>query len=259
VSGKVLLDRVGGVAWIRIHNPTKHNAISLAMWRELEQIASLIDDDIRCIVVRGEGERAFVSGADISEFGSTRRTPQDIAAYDCAADAAMSRLEGLAQPTVAMISGYCVGAGMALALCCDIRLASDSAQFAIPAARLGLGYGVVHTQRLLDVAGAAAAIDMLASANRYSAGEALTMRLVNRVTCSENFVKDVEAYVGRIAANAPLTIRAAKRTIRDLRRATLHTDLSVCKQMLADCFLSEDYAEGICAFTEKREPVFWGK
>lgn len=247
------------IVWIRIDNPAKRNAVSLAMWQELEQILAHIDEDVRCVVLRGEGEQAFVSGADISEFAGRRRTPEDVAAYDEAADRAMARLYGLAQPTVAMISGYCIGGGMALALSCDIRLASSSAQFAIPAARLGLGYGVMHIKHLLDVAGASNAMDMLASADRYSADEALRMGLVNRIFAIERFNETVGAYVEQIAANAPLTIRAAKHTIRDLVRLPSDTDLAGSEAMIVQCFESDDYAEGIRAFMEKRAPKFLGR
>lgn len=258
MQGKVLFEQRGSVAWISIHNPAKRNAVSLAMWQELSDVLNRIGDDVRCIVVRGQGDKAFAAGADISEFGTSRRSPSDVAAYDVAADEAMARLSALPQPTIAMISGYCIGGGMALALCCDIRQASTTAQFAIPAARLGLGYGVPHVRRLVDAVGASHAMEMIATARRYDAQDALRIGLVNGVAPSDNFETAMAHYAATIADNAPLTIRAFKHAVRGLQGYAPDGHLVASSQLAAACFASDDYAEGVRAFGEKREPMFTG-
>jgi enoyl-CoA hydratase len=259
MSGKVFLSQTNHVAWIKIHNPEKHNAVSLAMWRELGDVLRQISSDVRCVVVRGEGEKAFVAGADISEFGTNRRDNAAVAAYDDAADEAMLLLANLPQPTVAMISGYCIGGGMALALSCDIRIAATSAQFAIPAARLGLGYGVAHVRRVVNAVGAAHAMDIIASARRYDAQQALAMGLINMTLPREGFEQWVDDYAQRIAGNAPLTIRAVKHAIRSLGGDTADGGLTQSDRLATACFASDDYAEGIAAFTQKRQPIFIGQ
>ena len=258
-NGRIGLEHKGPVAWITIDNPAKRNAVSLAMWRQLDALLCDVGEDTRCIVVRGAGDKAFVAGADISEFIEQRRSPENVAQYDEAADAAMARLHTMPQPTVAMISGYCIGGGVALSLCCDIRLADDSSQFAVPAARLGLGYSPTGLKQLLDVVSVPVATDIMVSARRYSAAEALAMGLVNRVYPQGALAHEVEDYAAAVARNAPLTVRAAKRTIKELARTNPAADLDLCHGLAAACFASQDYLEGVNAFMEKREPQFSGR
>lgn len=258
-QGTIRFEYQDSIGWITVENPKKLNAISLKMWSELDTVLAAMPENCRCIVLRGDGERAFVSGADISEFAERRRSSDDVRSYDEAADAAMRRLHEMPQPTVAMISGYCLGGGVALALSCDVRIAADNSQFAIPAARLGLGYGASGLKKLLDAVGTPSAIDIMASARRIGAEEAWHMGLVNQI-CAANHLKTViEDYVTMIARNAPLTVRAAKRTIREL--STIHSavNLDLCARFAAECFASEDYLEGARAFMEKREPRFTGR
>lgn len=258
-NGRLAVERRGMVAWITIDNPSRRNAMSLDMWRQLKKILDEVGDDTRCIVLRGAGDKAFVSGADISEFADRRRSQEDVTAYDDAADGAMAKLQDMPQPTVAMISGYCIGGGVALALSCDMRLAADSSQFAVPAARLGLGYGAPGLKKLLDAVSVPTALDIMISARRYSAAEALAVGLVNRLHPAEALEQAVGDYAAAIAENAPLTIRAIKRTIKELTRTNSAADLDLCRRLADQCFASDDYMEGLRAFMEKRSPNFLGR
>jgi enoyl-CoA hydratase/carnithine racemase len=248
----------GRVAWITLNNLPKHNAMSFEMWQKLEAVLAGLGERARCVVLRGAGDQAFVSGADISEFIDRRRSPDDIAVYDAAADAAMKRLDEFEVPTVAMISGYCFGGGVALAMCCDVRIAADTAQFAVPAARIGLGYPWVEIERLLRATSAAVVTDILISARRLPAAEALSLGLVSQVHPCEQLYDVVAGYAGAVAANAPLTVRAARRVVRELSSRDA-PDIDVCERLVAQCFASNDYVEGTRAFMDRRTPRFDGR
>lgn len=248
----------GRVAWITLNNLPKHNAMSFEMWQKLDAELDVLGKGSRCVVLRGAGDQAFVSGADVSEFIDRRRSPDDIAVYDAAADAAMKRLDELEVPTVAMISGYCIGGGVALAMCCDVRIAAETAQFAIPAARIGLGYGWVEIERLLRATSPAVATDILISARRLPAVEALSTGLVSRIHPSEQLHDVVAGYARAVASNAPLTIRAARHVIRQLS-SRRPSDIQTCERLVAACFASDDYVEGTRAFMDRRTPRFEGR
>lgn len=258
-SGQVSYACANGVGTITIDNAARMNSISLAMWRQLDSILADLNDETRCIVLRGEGGKAFASGADISEFKELRREPAARIAYDEAAYGAMTRLASLKQPLIAQISGYCIGAGMALALCCDVRIAADSSVFAIPAGRLGLGYGPTELKRLMDAVGVATATDMLVSARRLNAEEALAKGLVSQIHPANYLAAQVEAYCAAVVANAPLTIQAAKRIIKELALPSTAVDRALCERLTEHCFESADYVEGINAFLAKRNPIFTGE
>jgi enoyl-CoA hydratase/carnithine racemase len=182
-----------------------------------------------------------------------------VAVYEAAAESVFRGLRELPQPTVAVIRGHCVGGGVALALSCDIRLAAHDSRFAIPAARLGLGYGVDGTKRLVDVVGVPVAMDMLVSARTLVAPEALAVGLVNRVHPADRLAAEADDYVAAVAANAPLTIRAAKRVITELSEPGPTFDRDRSERLVADCNASADYAEGTAAFMAKRRPRFSGR
>jgi enoyl-CoA hydratase/carnithine racemase len=259
-SPELRLQRDGNIGFVIASNPTRMNAFTAAMWRALPEVLAAAEADaaIRVIVLRGAGTRAFSAGADISEFDSAR-SGDATAAYDALNDAAFRALSGCTKPTIAMIHGFCLGGGLAIALCSDMRLADDVAEFAIPAAKLGLGYNARWVRPLLAAVPPARAKEMLFTGRRFKAAEAQAMGLVNSVVPSAELEVRTRALAGEIAANAPLTVRAAKRTIDELVRNPQTPDLAALDAAVAACFASEDYAEGRLAFKEKRKPRFQGR
>ena len=260
-TNQLLVEVRDGVGRVTFNNPDKHNALSLAIRQALPGAIAALEGDpaVRVVVMTGAGTKAFMSGADISEFGAQRTTPDARAEYDRSSAAVAGAWHTLTKPIIAMIRGYCLGGGLLTALQADIRIASPDARFAVPAARLGLGYGIGGVQALSEVVGAAAAAEILFSARRFSAEEALSIGLVNRVVDADQLEGAVTALAQAIAANAPLTVAACKAALRELRRAPELRDLSAVAAMVEACFRSEDYLEGQAAFAEKREPRFRGR
>lgn len=259
-TGTVRLEKDGALAWIVIDQPAKLNALTAAMWDSLPAIVAEADGDasIRVIILRGAGRKAFSAGADISEF-DTAREGGAARAYDALNHAAFDALSGAAKPVIAMIEGFCLGGGLGLALCCDLRVAAEGAQFSLPPAKLGLGYHPRWIKPLLACVSAASAKELLFTGDRFGTHEALRMGLLNRVTPPEALEAEVRALAMTIAANAPLTIRAAKRAI-DAFAATLAAETMADLAEMADrCLTSEDYAEGRRAFRERRKPQFQGR
>ena len=262
MTDQLLVETDGAVGWITFNNPAKHNALSVAMWRALPQALDTLEADpaIRVIVLKGAGERAFISGADISEFASMRASEEAVAAYDELAEGATQRLRGADRPTIAMIRGYCMGGGLGLAIACDMRIASAGALFAIPAARLGVGYRVGSLKLLTDLVGPAFAKEILITARRFNATEAERIGLVNKVVPDDTLADEVESYCNAIAANAPLSMRASKHMIAELARSGADgIDAALCEDLVTACFTSADYTEGRTAFMEKRPPKFTGR
>lgn len=254
------LKRDGEIAFLIADNPSRLNALSAAMWRAVPQLVAEAenDDEIRVLVLRGSGSRAFSAGADISEF-ETARSGDSAAEYDALNDAAFEALSHCSKPIISMIHGFCLGGGLGLALCTDLRLADEKAQFAIPAAKLGLGYNARWVRPLLAVVSPSRAKEMLFTARRFKVAEAAAMGLVNEIVAEDELEARTRALAQEIAGNAPLTVRAAKHVIDELTRHPESADMKSMDDAVQTCFDSEDYAEGRAAFLEKRKPQFRGR
>ncbi|HVR29487.1 MAG TPA: enoyl-CoA hydratase [Thermoanaerobaculia bacterium] len=259
-DGRVLATREGAVGWLTFNRPERHNAMSVEMWEAVPLALDRLEGDgeVRVVVLRGAGGKAFISGADITQFEDRRSSTDDRSGYDRVVGAASRRIAAARRPTLAMIRGYCIGGGLGVALQCDLRIATRASSFGIPAARLGVGYGHAGLRRLIEVVGPSFATEIFATARRFTAEEALAMGLVNRVVEDSELEPFVADYCRRIAENAPLTIEAVKTCVRELARGR-DFDRELCERVVRACFESEDYAEGRRAFLEKRKPVFKGK
>jgi len=259
-TDKMLARKEGGVGILTFNNPERHNAVSLEMWEATKSILDgfAADDDIRVVVLTGAGGKAFVSGADISKFASERATLEASRAYNVKSDAAYSSVADFPKPTIAMIKGYCIGGGVGLAVCCDLRICSDNSRFAVPAAKLGLGYGYSGLKRLVDIVGASFAKEIFYTARQFDAQEAQTMGLVNRVVPGRELEAYVKSITDMICANAPLTIKAVKFTVGEMLKDESKRNLARSVELVEQCFASRDYTEGRTAFMEKRKPVFTG-
>ena len=250
-----------GIGWVIFNQPERHNAMSLEMWQGLadvlEQYAARAD--VRLAVMRGAGGKAFVSGADISEFDTKRANAEQKETYGRVAGTANRRLATFEKPLIALIEGYCIGGGLATALAADIRFATPDSRFGIPAARLGLGYEYEGLAKLARIVGPSRARDILFSARFLDAAEAKEMGLVNFVVEREGIETGVVEYASRIAGNAPLTVRAAKAALDAWERGGRQNEIESVRRLVDACFDSEDYREGRRAFAEKRRPRFRGR
>lgn len=259
-TDKMISKAEDGIGYMIFNNPERHNAVSLEMWQAALEI--MVDfaanRSIRVVVLGGAGEKAFVSGADISKFQDERQQADALAIYQTTTEKVYETLQSMPMPTIAMINGYCIGGGTAIAACCDIRIAAENAKFGIPAARLGLGYGLSRAKPLVDLIGPAYAKEMFFTARQFDAAEAKEMGLVNRVVPTIELKKTAADMARTIAANAPLTIKAAKLAVGEVLKDPDKRDLARCETAVEECFASNDYREGQAAFLEKRKPNFTG-
>jgi enoyl-CoA hydratase/carnithine racemase len=260
-TDKMIAEKEGPIGWITFNNPARHNAVSISMWQALAHMVQdyASDDSLRVVVLKGAGGKAFVSGADISEFEQERSTPASTQAYRQAAHGATQALQCMDKPTIALIQGYCVGGGVSLALSCDLRIAAEGARFGVPAAKLGLGYEYEGVKKLVDVVGPSFAKEIFYTGRQFSAAEALAMGLVNRIVADDALKSYVQQYCDAIAANAPLTVSSIKTLVAQAMQDESARDMALCQRVVDACFNSEDYVEGRRAFMEKRKPVFRGR
>ena len=260
-SQYIATEKADGIGRLILNRPDKHNAISFEMWQGITATLAEFagDPQVRVIVVRGAGGRAFSAGADISQFEGQRGNATAVKVYNRAVREAYDSLSEVHKPTIAHIEGYCIGGGLATAMCCDIRLAADDSRFGIPAAKLGLGYDYSSLRPLVDLVGPTAAKEIMFTARQFSADEALAMGLVNKSLSRDALPACVADYAGRIAANAPLTVVACKRIIAEVLKDPNERDAALCERLVAECFASEDYEEGRLAFMEKRAARFKGR
>jgi enoyl-CoA hydratase/carnithine racemase len=251
----------GAIGWVIFSNPARRNAVSMEMWQAIPAIFDSLEAEpaVRAIVLRGAGDKAFVSGLDISQFEDAFHSSQAAERLEALSAAANRRIRQCPKPTVAMIHGFCIGAGMQIAANCDLRIAADTASFAVTAAKLGLGYPVASVARLTEVLGPTHAAELFFTARLFSAAEAERIGFLNRVLTAAELDAGVRETCQAIAANAPLTVSAFKQVMVRLAQAASEQDLAACEEAMKACFDSADYAEGRRAFREKRKPVFTGR
>jgi len=257
---KMLSHRQGRVGIMTFNNPEKHNAVSFDMWEAAEKILDefAADPEVRVVVLTGAGGKAFVSGADISKFESERAGEEAVARYNALVDRIYTRIYRFPKPTIAMIRGYCIGGGLNLAICCDMRFATEKSRFSLPAAKLGLGYGYNGLRRYIETVGPVATKEIFFTARQFSSIEAFRLQLVNEVVADETLEDKVMEIANVIADNAPLTIATLKQASIEILKDPAEQDREAVDRMVAACFASNDYREGRQAFLEKRKPNFTG-
>ena len=258
---ELIVRREGAVATVLFSNPAKLNAMTFDMWSALPGTLAALDADpgVRAIIVTGDGDKAFISGADISQFEKLRGTAEAQAEYNRAVEKGYLAPMQCSKPVIARIRGYCFGGGLGLAATCDLRICAEDATFRMPAARLGLGYSASGVRRFMNVIGAANTADIFFTARKFDAQEALRMGFVSRVVPAAELERAVAGICEMIAENAPLTVAAAKFAVQQALKDPAERDMAAAARMVEACFASADHKEGRQAFMQKRKPVFTGK
>ncbi len=257
---ELITRRAGAVATVLFSNPGKLNAVTFDMWNAVAPTLAALDADpaVRVIVIAGDGDKAFISGADISQFEKLRGTTDAQAEYNKAGERAYLAPMNCSKPVIASIRGVCMGGGLGLAASCDLRICSDDAVFRMPAARLGLGYSPTGVRRFMNVIGAANTAEIFFTARKFDAQEALRMHFVSRVVPAAQLEHTVAGMCELIAENAPLTVAAAKFAVQQALKDSAERDMAKAVKMVETCFASADHKEGRMAFMEKRKPSFTG-
>jgi enoyl-CoA hydratase/carnithine racemase len=250
-----------GVATVLFSNLPRMNAMTFDMWEAVPKVFAQLDADpkVRLIVCAGDGEKAFISGADISQFEKLRGTVEAQIVYNKAVENAYQAPMNTTKPVIARVRGICIGGGLGFAAACDLRICSEDAIFRMPAARLGLGYSPAGVRRFMNVLGASNTTDIFMSARKFDAREALRMGFVSKVVPVADLEKETAAYCKMVAENAPLTVAAAKYAVQQWMKDEKDRDLAKAMKMVEACFASEDHKEGRKAFMEKRTPEFKGR
>ena len=258
---RTIAEQSGHVGRMIFDNPKRLNAVSHSMWLDAVRIleAFSADDSVRAIIVTGKGRKAFSAGDDISGFDEGRSDAESEATFKLASERAMELLANAPKPTIAMIRGYCIGGGLETAITCDLRVATDSSRFAIPAAKLGLGYDYTGIDRLVGLVGPSFAKEIFFTARQFSAREALEMGLIDRVVPETMLEAEIANLTKTMTSNAPLTLQTVKQCLIEDGKDPGDRDLDLCQRMVDACFASDDYVEGRQAFMEKRKPEFQGR
>jgi len=261
VDDRILAEAADGIGRFTINNAKKRNCMSLDMWRRMGDVfeAWAEDPDVRVIIVRGAGDQCFCAGNDISEFATLRSSPESIAEYTAITDRAYKAFKEIPKPTIARVAGFCIGGGLEVAQLCDIQIAAETATFGVTPAKLGLGYKLDDVTLLTGNVSAKVAKEILFTGRRFPATDALRWGLVNRVVADDELDATVEDYAREIAANAPLSVTAAKVIVGEAVKESAQRDTALCQAHVDACHESEDYVEGQRAFAEKRQPEFKGR
>ena len=259
MSGEVLVERDGHVATVTLSAPDRLNAMNLAMWQGIADAFTVLDmvDDLRCIIMRGAGEKAFAAGADIAEFAKERFDRDSAHAYGAAMAEALEAIQNCRHPVVAMIHGACVGGGLELACCCDMRICGTASRFGVPVKNLGLVVALNEMQAVAAVVGRANALEIVLEGRIFDAQRAQQMGLVNRIVADDQVTAEVEATAQRIADGAPLVARWHKKFARRLSQPEALSAADIEESY--DCFATEDFQTGYKAFLAKEKPEFQGR